>query len=159
MISFDRHGARLEYRVAGFCVHDGYVLLTRADQDRYWIFPGGRVELGEATGAAIEREILEETGHEARNGELLWVTENFFRIDRTDHHELAFIYALSPHDPAVLDNAWTHRTTDGDASIELRGFDLDRLEAVPFQPSFLKPLLQTPPETPQHLIVTDPHHR
>ncbi|CAA9419082.1 MAG: hypothetical protein AVDCRST_MAG22-2432 [uncultured Rubrobacteraceae bacterium] len=33
MISFDQQGTRFKYRVAGLAVHDGYVLLTKADQD------------------------------------------------------------------------------------------------------------------------------
>ena len=39
MISFDRGGVRFHYRVAGVCVHDGYILLHRADHDDYWALP------------------------------------------------------------------------------------------------------------------------
>ncbi len=96
MISFDRRGIRFKYRVAGLCVHDGYVLLTRPDQDEYWILPGGRVELGEDSRTALEREIVEETGRSTRVGNLLWVTENFFDLDGIDYHELACTYAIFP---------------------------------------------------------------
>src|SRR3712207_1470731 len=107
MISFDRHGVRFKYRVADVRVHDGYVLLTKADQDAYWILPGGRVEIGEDTRAALAREFLEETGQKARVGDLLRVAENFFRLDGTDYHELALTYTISPDGPAILGNAWT----------------------------------------------------
>ena len=160
MISSDRQGIRFKYRVAALAVHDGYLLLTKADQDEYWILPGGRVEgrveLGDDTRAALEREFVEETGHGARVGGLLWVVENFFRLDGSDYHELAFTYAIFPKDPAILSSTWTHRTADGDARIELRWFDLDRLGDVPFQPAFLKTELRHPPETPRHLIVREP---
>jgi len=150
MISFDRENRRFKYRVAGVCVHDGYVLLTRADQDDYWILPGGRVELLEDTRAALRREWVEETGHEAEIKNLLWIVENFFYLAGTVYHELAFIYA-------ILNNTWTHQTTDGDVIIELRWFDLEDLDHVGFQPALLKTLLQYPPETPQHMIVREPH--
>jgi ADP-ribose pyrophosphatase YjhB (NUDIX family) len=156
VISFDQQNTRFKYRVAGLAVHDGYVLLTKADQDESWILPGGRVELGEDTRTALHREILEETGQGARIGNLLWVVENFFDLDATDYHELAFVYAISPADPAVLHNTWTHRTTDGETGIELRWFDLDHLEAAPFQPAFLKAELQHPPRTTRHVIVREP---
>jgi ADP-ribose pyrophosphatase YjhB (NUDIX family) len=90
VISFDRQNERFKYRAAGLCVHDGYVLLTKADQDEYWILPGGRVALGEDTGTALERELMEDTGHEAQVGGLLWAAQNFFNLDGTDHHELAY---------------------------------------------------------------------
>jgi 8-oxo-dGTP pyrophosphatase MutT (NUDIX family) len=133
------------------------VLLTRADQDDYWILPGGRVELLEDTRATLRREWVEETGHEAEIKNLLWIVENFFDLAGTVYHELAFIYAISPTDPTILNSSWTHQTTDGGVIIELRWFDLEDLERVSFQPAFLKPLLQDPPETPQHLIVREPH--
>ena len=156
MISFDHQSKRFKYRVAGLCIHNGYVLLTRADQDKYWILPGGRVELGEDTRTALARELVEETGHEAQVEDLLWVVESFFHLDGTDYHELAFTYGISSKDPAILSNTWTHRTTDGDARITLRWFELAHLEAVPFQPAFLKSKLLDPPETPQHVIVREP---
>jgi ADP-ribose pyrophosphatase YjhB (NUDIX family) len=157
VISFDHQNTRFKYRVAGLCIHDGYVLLTRADQDRYWILPGGRVELGEDTRTPLDREFVEETGHETRVGDLLWVVENFFHLDGTDYHELAFTYAISPKDPAILSNVWTHRTADGEARIELQWFDLEGLATVPFQPAFLKPSLRDPPKGTQHVIVKEPH--
>ncbi|HKH11731.1 MAG TPA: NUDIX domain-containing protein [Rubrobacter sp.] len=156
MISFDQNGIRFKYRVAGLAVHDGYVLLTKTDQDRYWILPGGRVEINEDTRAALGRELLEETCQQAHIGNLLWIVEDFFYLDGTGYHELAFVYAISPINTAILDNAWTYRTTDGDTEIELRWFNLDRLEGVDFRPAFLKAELQRPPETTQHLIVREP---
>ncbi len=107
----------------------------------------------------LMRELLEETGYEAEIKDLLLIVENFFHLDETDYHELAFIYAISPTDPAILDNTWTHRTTDGDVSIELRWFDLNHLEAVNLQPAFLKPLMKDPPKTPQHIIIREPHQQ
>ena len=157
MISFDREYGRFKYRVAGLCTHEGYVLLTKADQDEYWILPGGKVELFEDTRTTLRREFLEETGQDARVEDLLWVVENFFHLGEAHYHELAFVYSISPTTPTILHNTWTHRTTDGDTRIELRWFDLDHLDAVDFQPSFLKPLLQDPPQTPQHVIVREPH--
>ncbi len=60
---------------AGVCVgaaifHEGAVLLLRRVPDfpGLWELPGGSVESGETLGAALAREILEETGLSVRTG-------------------------------------------------------------------------------------------
>jgi 8-oxo-dGTP pyrophosphatase MutT (NUDIX family) len=40
----------------------GQVLLVRRADDGYWELPGGRVEVGESTSAAVIREVAEEAG-------------------------------------------------------------------------------------------------
>ncbi len=99
---------------------------------------------------------MEETGHEARVGGLLWVVENSFRLDGSDYPELALTYAIFPKDSAILSNTWTHRTADGDARIELRRFDLEGRSTDPFQPASLKPFLRDPPKGTRHVIVKEP---
>ncbi|MDQ3637513.1 MAG: NUDIX domain-containing protein [Actinomycetota bacterium] len=159
MISFDQDNRRFKYRVAGLCIHDKYVLLTKADQDDYWILPGGRIELLEDSRATLRRELLEETGYEAQIENPLRIVENFFDLDGISFHELAFVYAFSPNGPTILNNTWTHQTKDGDVHTELQWFELDHLEHVDFQPGFLKPLLRDPLETPCHMIAREPHQK
>ncbi len=83
------------------------------------ILPGGRAELLEDTRATLRREFLEETGHEAEVEDLLWTDENFSDLEGTTHHELAFVYTVSPTDPAIMNITWIQRTTAGDVDIEL----------------------------------------
>jgi ADP-ribose pyrophosphatase YjhB (NUDIX family) len=57
----------------GAVVHDaaGRLLLIRRGHDPgrgLWSVPGGRVEAGETVAAAVEREVLEETGLTVRAG-------------------------------------------------------------------------------------------
>ena len=90
MVTCVQHNNRFKCRVAGLCIHENYVLLTKADQDDYWILPGGRVELSEDTSTALQRELVEEIGHRAHVEDLLFIVENFFHLDGTNYHELAF---------------------------------------------------------------------
>lgn len=54
---------------------------------------GGHVEFGEATAAAVEREIREETGVELGDPRLLGVLENRFMFQEQPGHEIVFVYA------------------------------------------------------------------
>jgi ADP-ribose pyrophosphatase YjhB (NUDIX family) len=156
LISYEREGKRFKYRVAGLCIHEGHVLLTKAELDDYWILPGGRVELLEDTRTTLHRELIEEIGQKMEVKDLLWILENFFHRDETNYHELSFIYTVSPTNSTILKNSWTHRTRDGEVEIELQWFDLNHLEHTNFQPQILKPLLTTLPQTPNHIIVREP---
>jgi 8-oxo-dGTP diphosphatase len=68
---------RPEVAVGAIAVRDGALLLVRRGRPPEagrWSLPGGRLEAGETLRAAVEREVLEETGLEARCGELVgWV--------------------------------------------------------------------------------------
>ena len=85
MISFRTEAGVFQLRVAAVAIRDGYVLLHRAESDAFWALPGRRTEVGETSIAALEREMLEETGTRVRIVRLLWPVENFFRLTEPVH--------------------------------------------------------------------------
>ena len=76
--------------------HEGRVLVTEsfdsAKGDHYARPLGGGVEFGEHSSEALVREILEETGAEIENAELLCVIENLFIYEGEPGHEVVFVY-------------------------------------------------------------------
>ena len=97
MISFLVDGIRFNFRAAAVIIHDGHVLLHRAEHQDYWALPGGRVEAGEASATAVARELAEELGPglDARVERLLWVVENFHYLDGERRHSLGMYYLVT----------------------------------------------------------------
>ena len=57
--------------VRGVVIQDDKVLLVRERSDGLWTLPGGWADVGNAPGFAVEREIHEESGYEAKAVKLL----------------------------------------------------------------------------------------
>ena len=57
--------------VRGVIVKDEKVLLVRERSDRLWTLPGGWADVGDPPSYAVEREIREESGYEAKAVKLL----------------------------------------------------------------------------------------
>ena len=57
--------------VRGVIIQDGKVLLVRERSDGLWILPGGWADVGDPPSGAVEREIREESGYEAKAVKLL----------------------------------------------------------------------------------------
>ena len=77
--------------VGAVIIHDGRVLIVqRGSEPRRgeWTVPGGLLELGETLRAAVEREVLEETGLTVKAGEVLDVFDSIYpdAEGRTEYH-------------------------------------------------------------------------
>ncbi len=97
--------SQVRLRVSALCIKDAQILLVEhksfAPDDpklpsSYWILPGGVVERGETLEAAVQREMLEETGLECRVGNLLFIKEPILEFRRrvpfiTRYHSGSFV--------------------------------------------------------------------
>lgn len=109
--------AQLRIRV-GVCVtHSERMLLVEHEKGslRYWLVPGGGVEIGETLRDTAAREMLEETGYRVEVGALQIVCE---AIDPGGRHIVNLIYAarvtggelsVGKEDGALRDAVWQPR--------------------------------------------------
>ncbi|TME75243.1 MAG: NUDIX domain-containing protein [Chloroflexi bacterium] len=81
-----------QLRVAALIVQRGRILLVehRKRDQRYWVLPGGRLQGNETLDAALQRELHEELGLEARVGRLVIVCETL----APDRHMVNLIYQV-----------------------------------------------------------------
>ena len=87
--------AGIENIVRGVCVINGHVLLCRPKKGGYTYLPGGHIEFGETSRAALVREMKEETGLDAEAGDFLGVVESQFEQHGRPHCEISLVYRLT----------------------------------------------------------------
>ena len=134
---------KLNIRVAFWLTDKENILVSLFPSGRYSL-PGGRVQFGETSQAAIQRELLEEVGYFLADPQLIAVIENFFLSDGTKFHELLFVYRgdypLQAHYP---------KAPNQEQSIQW--LPLEQITQI--QPSILQELLEQPfSGTVRHLV-------
>jgi 8-oxo-dGTP diphosphatase len=79
----------------GVVTHGGAIFLCKHSDVANYFFPGGHVEEGENTKEALERELLEETGHKISIGEFMGVVEFNYPGKTKQIYEINFVYQVS----------------------------------------------------------------
>ena len=91
---------------------------TDGSETKYWCTPGGGLDPGESLQEGVAREIMEETGIEAKVGKLLFIQQfNSEREGRDEELEF-FFHIENPEDFDVIDLANTSHGLEEIAHIE-----------------------------------------
>lgn len=154
VLSYPHGGRRFNYRVAAIVLVDGHVLVDRQDDEDYVMLPGGRVELGEPSVLSLEREIAEELAMEAQIGPLLATSENFYRREEEDFHEIGLFYTATLAGAGPNGQSpWLVRQDKGH---ELKFYwvplDGDALEHMNVLPRWLPKFLRDLPSAATHVV-------
>lgn len=154
MICFDEGSRRFNYRIAGVAIHNGAVLLHRADHESFWTLPGGRAEHGEAAAETIQREMQEELDTDVQVDRLLWFVENFFEHEGRRYHEIGLFFLMRfPADSLPLTSVAFDRTDAGTLfRFQWHPVEPDALAQLPLFPAFLPQALTALPPAVVHIV-------
>ncbi len=133
------------YRVGAIILDGTKVLMAYDTSNKQYYSVGGRVKIGESSQQAILREVYEETGVRAEIDRLGFIHENFFEIDKTSYHELAFFYYIKPFDYEKINYNAVKCDGEGEKILWVDLKDTAFLKIKCFSPSFLKPSFYPPP--------------
>ena len=128
--------------------NNNQVLLQRVKNEEYLSLIGGRVKLGETTANALLREVQEELGIliNQKNLDLVYVCENFFKINGKDIHELLFIYKYA------LNSNISYKVIDKE-NVKAEWLKIEDLKNLNIKPAIVKKFNIS--EELQHLIIGD----
>ena len=156
-IKIDSVEGKFKFRVCGILEHNGKYLVVKMNDNNFYCLPGGHVELGEDTGAAVLREMHEELGFEVKIDRLIAINQNFFNgNDGKAFHEIGFYYVVKAKDEkAVVESDYVREELDKNIiqHLEFRWFSADDLKGIDFRPKFISDILKT--QTTQIVITRD----
>lgn len=112
----------------GIVTHARRMLLVRDRFDRLF-YPGGAIEPGETIAEAIEREIMEETGHTVKVGPLMEIRESFFYYtpEKVAWHCHCFFYLCELVSDPDIEMKGEQEDVEGRPEwIEIETLDADR---------------------------------
>jgi 8-oxo-dGTP pyrophosphatase MutT (NUDIX family) len=152
MIYFGNDRERFLLRAAAVVRHNGRVLLQRIGEHDFWCLPGGRLEMGESAVDGLAREMVEECGHEAEIGRLIWIIENFYTHQGVREHEVGLYFDVQfDGESAVYQEEWHSAELEG-TPLLFRWFDASDLERVNLKPQPLRGILADPPDRTTHIV-------
>jgi 8-oxo-dGTP pyrophosphatase MutT (NUDIX family) len=97
--------------------HEGHVFVSKgADQltgEVFYRFLGGGIDFGEASQAALERELMEEVQAQLQNIEYLGCLDNIFTLNGKLGHELIQLFRAEFVDPAFYRLGETFQLVEG----------------------------------------------
>lgn len=152
-ITFPLGEGIFNFRVGAIVIKENHVLFCKNITPSYYYTIGGRVKFGEPAEHAIIREIEEELGLQMKFNQLLYITQNFFKLDKRDgeyggnfFHEVCFYYLITVSDKDEISN---FKFKDDGLNNFFAWLPIDKLDRFDIRPIFLKTELLNITNTPK----------
>jgi 8-oxo-dGTP pyrophosphatase MutT (NUDIX family) len=126
---------KFNFRVGAIIIDNGRLLMAKDEKENHYYSVGGRVQMGESTFEAVERESFEETGLRFQVDRLAFVQENFFKLKDEHFHEIGFYYLMkSRTDIEKIPASFK----EGEQIETLHWLPIDKLKDYKLFPTFFK---------------------
>lgn len=138
IITMKEEGTRFGARVGAIIYNEDRtkILLENQDNKRY-MFPGGRIDVHEDSMSAIKRELLEELNITI-NLNFKYIVEMFLKSPHTKYHEIGFYYVSKIDEKMILNDT---KSLDGDGHfvwIKIDELDKYNILAIPIKNKIIK---------------------
>lgn len=156
MISYLDNGNKFNFRVAGVILNEDRtkILLHRFPEFKFWLLPGGRVEMLEDTKTSLAREISEEIGAKAKVEDFIINSETFFNYRDAKYHEIGYYYLVKLEDEKFY-NLSEFKGVEGEKTLYYKWFAIEDLDKITVKPEFLKSYLQEGKYEFKHIIKSE----
>ena len=149
---FAKDGYSCGLRVAGVLARDGKILVQKDKSGTEYALPGGGVQIGETTEAALIREFEEETGAPIEPKKLLWIQENFWEYNGKKHHGIVFYYLVELKDNFDIPDNGEFVPHKDNNNVVIAWMPISELENVTIYPDFLKEQISNLDSGIQHFV-------
>lgn len=134
---------RFGVRVAAFILNKDKtkIFMQRQRNYDYYMFPGGRLELGEDSSTAIIRELEEELGIINEDVKLKYIVENYIDLKKIKYHEIGFYFIVIIDENKYEyydDIEYNSKDEEHDGISKFRWIKLDELNNFKFMPDNMK---------------------
>lgn len=147
-VSWHGPAGTFNLRVAAVISRADQLLVVTVGALDYWFLPGGRIQFGEPSHAALTRELAEELGHDLPGARLALVVENIFD-KQSLQHEIGLYYRVTW--PAALDPGDLYGGSEPGHTF--RWVPFRELGDLDFRPAGLVRILPDLDDTVRHVVL------
>ena len=150
MVCVDIDSIKFNLRVGGIAIKNNCIMLNREINHKFWFIPGGRIECGEDSKAAIIREMKEEIEQTIEIVDFECMIENFFTTRDAKYHEIGLYYRIN------VNEVWegSKYVKDGNGELEYKWVKLEDLDKTVVYPSIVKDIILGK-KSGNHFIVNE----